>query len=161
MNTNYSGSFLVNYSDGEVDGNAGNTVVDHMIEILSEVERRLSQNSNKAPATDGRNDDKQALRMATETAEPNALTGVNNDAVIVVTERTSTGEATAVQNARNARTKACGNCKAYLRDETGRETHVSLSSTTPTAVKKNQSEELQHRELEQEQQQKATEPDIK
>lgn len=77
-----------------------------------------------------------------------------------MTERTSTGYATTVPNARSAPRDARPNFKAHFSDPAGPEFHFGSSSTTSTDITRSQIAELQQREFKQAQQQNITQPDI-
>lgn len=47
---------MVDYGDDEVEGSPENAGVDHVIEVVNEVARLLSQNSNTSSTADGRED---------------------------------------------------------------------------------------------------------
>lgn len=161
MNMNYSESSLFDYGDHEVEENAGNAGVDHVIEIVSKVARRLSQDSNKSRAADRRDDNKQARTMETEAAVPDTRSGVNDDAVMVVTERTSTSDDTVIACSRSTRADATENSEVHLSEPAEPAMYVGSSSATPMDATRSQSAELQQHELEQAQQQQVTQPDIK
>lgn len=53
---NYSESCLVVYSEDEVEENTGNAGVEHVLEVVSEVVRRLLHDRNKYLAAEGPDD---------------------------------------------------------------------------------------------------------
>lgn len=110
----YSESSLVDYRDDEVAETARNAGVDHVIQVVSVVERRMSRDMNKSPAADGYDDSKQARTVAPGAAVSDARAGVNKDAVIVATERASKYNSAILEFSRNVRGNAIENSEVHL-----------------------------------------------
>lgn len=136
---NYSESSLVDYHNDEGEENDGNACVDHAIQVVSDVERRVSRDSNKSPATDGHDDIQQARTKEPGATVPDARAGVNEGAVMVATGRTSTNIATVIECSRSAGGDWTENSMVHLGEPVEPAMHVGSSPATLMAATRSQS----------------------